>query len=142
MMLYKVQVLQDLSDLGKQKRFEFRANVCNENDDFADRLVFSDEATFQSVLQDNIDNFILLLDGVPSHWSAYVRDYFDDHRLQHATYPMFTQKSSPNTLRFLPVRRNVGQRGRSEKRPESVTDWNSAAQSRLHGRSKKENISR
>ncbi|GFU42751.1 hypothetical protein TNCV_3139481 [Trichonephila clavipes] len=30
-------------------------------------------------LQDSIGNFILQLNGSPSHWSANLRDYFDEH---------------------------------------------------------------
>ncbi|GFX16088.1 hypothetical protein TNCV_4703461 [Trichonephila clavipes] len=30
-------------------------------------------------LQNDIDNCILQLDGVPQHWSVNVRDYLDEH---------------------------------------------------------------
>ncbi|GFT13385.1 hypothetical protein NPIL_256851 [Nephila pilipes] len=88
--------------MDKQKRFEFCADMqlCFENDDFADRPVFTDEATFyisgrvnmQNVhfwgpdnlkfteqhvrdspeLQESIEKFILQLHGVSPHWPVYV----------------------------------------------------------------------
>ncbi|GFT69382.1 hypothetical protein NPIL_101801 [Nephila pilipes] len=48
MIPYKGQVLQNPSDMDKQKRFEFCADMQLGfiNDYFADRLVFNDEVTF------------------------------------------------------------------------------------------------
>ncbi|GFS86907.1 uncharacterized protein NPIL_371521 [Nephila pilipes] len=98
-------MLQTLSGMDKQKRFELCADFQHrfEDDDFADCLVFTNETTFhigeeQTItgttfffflnmltlglmpqLQDAIESFILQLEGALSQWSNYVLGYLDEH---------------------------------------------------------------
>lgn len=58
MIPYKVQMLQNVTDLDKTKHFEFCAEMQHhfENDDFADHFVFTDEAAFHISGQVNKQN--------------------------------------------------------------------------------------
>ncbi|GFU31381.1 DUF4817 domain-containing protein [Nephila pilipes] len=55
---FKVLVLQNLSDMDEQKRFEFCVDMQLrfENGDFASRLVFTEEATFHINMKVNKQN--------------------------------------------------------------------------------------
>ncbi|GFV90431.1 hypothetical protein TNCV_50061 [Trichonephila clavipes] len=47
-------------------------------------------------LQDNIDNFVLQLEGTPPHWSANVRNYLNKH-LPHQWIGRVTDYNKPLT---------------------------------------------